>query len=269
MLLTKRVVHPSSLGPICLAFGLMTILISTTQAELVGLWEFEEGGDLTIATQGADLVLTGTDAAVPGSGTGVDAGAAQLGAGDYYTATHGIAPKGGNSFVNEWTLVMDVSYPEASAGSWMTFYQTNTSNSNDGDAFIRNAGPTGAIGVGATGYSTDVTVADTWYRVVFSVDNSSHHKTYVNGVEWVDGGAQGVDGRFSLDPIMHFFADNDGDDATINVSNIALYDQALNTGQVISLGGAGRAIPSIPEPASAVITLLTMIALAVAHRKRF
>jgi len=198
----------------------------------------------------------------------VDAGAAQLGVGDYYTATHGIAPNGGGNFVNKWTLAMDVSYPAASVGSWMTFYQTNSANSNDGEAFIRNSGPTGAVGVGAVGYSTDLTAADTWYRVVFSVDNSSHHKTYVNGIEWIDGGGQGVDGRFSLDPIVHFFADNDGDDATINVSNIAIYDLALSAGQVSSLGGAGRAIRAIPEPASAIVALLVVAPMAVLRRRR-
>ena len=57
----------------------------TVNADLAGLWEFENAGALTQATIGSDLALTGSEAAVAGSG-GPDTGAAQVGNGDFYTA---------------------------------------------------------------------------------------------------------------------------------------------------------------------------------------
>lgn len=232
-------------------------------ANLVGLWEFEDSGNLTAATIGSDLALTGADGAVAGSGTPSDLGASQLGVGDYYTVTHGIAPNGGGSYVNEFTILWDVMYPADTAGSWKTFWQTNTANSNDGDLFIS---PTGDIGVAATGYTVNTTSPDTWYRVVVSVDNDAFYRIYVNGNEWLDGAIQPVDGRFSLDPVFLVFADNDGDDALMNLSNLAVWDTALDAGAVGALGGAGRAI-AVPEPATLLLAFLGL-AGAVTLRRR-
>ena len=244
------------------------MMVGSAQGALVGLWEFEDGGDLNAATIGADLTQTlttgantGTVSAVAGSG-GPDTGAAQATLGAYFTMTHGIAPNGGGSFVNEYTLVMDISYPQASTGSWMSFYQTNTTNSNDGEGFIRADNQ--AIGVGATGYSTNTTVADTWYRVVFTMDGGTAHTTYVDGVEWVPASVQSLDGRFTLDPIMHILADDNGDDATMNLSNLAIFDTTLSANEVTALGGAGRVI--VPEPGS--LALLGLGGLLIARRRR-
>lgn len=230
----------------------------------VGLWEFENPAALNTATIGSNLALTGTDAASAGSGTMFDTGATQLGVGSFYTVTHGLAANGGGSYVNEYTLLWDINYPQATAGNWKTLYQTSVLNANDGDLFIRPSDPQGAIGVGDTGYSTNTTSADSWYRVVLSVDNGSHFKVYVDGNEWLNGAGQPVDGRFSLDPVFHILADNDGDDALMNVSNFAIWDSALDANAVAALGGAGRAL-GIPEPTSIALLLLSAMGV-VSHR---
>lgn len=231
----------------------------------VGLWEFENPAALYAATIGSDLALTGTDAAAAGSGTMFDTGATQLGVGSFYTVTHGLAANGGGAFVNEFTLLWDIMYPQATAASWKTLLQTSVLNANDGDLFIRPSDPQGAIGVGDTGYSTNTTGADTWYRVVLSVDNGSHFKVYVDGNEWLNGAGQPVDGRFSLDPVFHILADNDGDDALMNVSNFAIWDSALDANAIAALGGAGRAL-GIPEPTS--VSLLLLSAMGIVSQRR-
>ena len=76
---------------------------------------------------------------------------------------------------------------------------------------------------------------------------------------------QPVDGRFSLDPVFHILADNDGDDALMSVSNFAIWDSALDANAIAALGGAGRAL-NIPEPSSAVLMLL--LAMVPACRRR-
>jgi len=247
-------------------FMLVALAIHPAYGTLVGLWEFENAGSLTSATIGSSLALTGAESAVAGSGTPSDMGASRLGVGDYYPVTHGIAANGGGSFVNEYTILWDVMYPAATAGNWKTLWQTSTANANDGDLFIRPSGPQGAIGTFDTGYTTNTTSPDTWYRVVVSVDNGSFFRVYVDGNEWLNGVSQPVDGRFSLDPVFHVFADNDGDDALMNLSNLAVWDAALDANAIGALGGAGRAIP-IPEPTSMCLAFLALAGVLRLRRR--
>ena len=67
----------------------------------------------------------------------------------------------------------------------------------------------------------------------------------MNGDLWLDGSGQAVDGRFALDHVLLIFADNDGDDGTIDCSEIALWDVALNADQAAKLGNASTVLTSI------------------------
>ncbi len=204
---------------------------------LAGQWDFDNASDLLVATTGNDLALTGSHSAIAGIDTVAGDGAISIGPGSYYTATHGISPNGGGSYVNEWTYVVDFKYPTL---DWICFFQTNQSNGNDGDCFVRGGGGVpGSLGVSATGYTGWATVKDTWYRMVVTVDNDNFYKIYVNGELELDGTTQGIDGRFSLDPTVLLFADNNGEDEEIHVSMVALYNRALTASDVAELKGPG------------------------------
>ncbi len=208
-----------------------------------GAWEFN-GPDPNRATIGLPLELVGSVEVVPG----IDAadGAIQIGEGSYYVCTHGIAPNGGGAKVNEWTLLIDFSYPASSRSDppngYNDLFQTNPTNVDDADWTINSSG---AIGISAVGYSSAfgyTTNADTWYRLVVVVDNGVRHDVYVDGVEIFQGNQQGVDGRFSLaDAILLFCAGNsqDRDDAPINVSTVAIWDTPLGANDILAMGGAG------------------------------
>jgi len=243
---------------------LLLITVVTSQAraaapEPVSVWEFD-GPDTNGATLGAPLELVGSVQVVPGIAAGD--GAVQIGEGSYFVCTHGIAPNGGGSKVNEWTLLIDFSYPPSSRSDppngYDDLFQTNPTNVDDADWTINSAG---AIGIGAVGYSNAygyTTQGNTWYRHVLVVDNGTRHDIYVDGVEIFKGTQQGVDGRFSLaDRILLFCAGNrqDRDDAPINVSAVAFWDRALSANEVALLGRAGdgfftRKGASNPMPAN-------------------
>ena len=212
---------------------------------LTGRWLFDDPQDLTAADVGADLVLAGTDEAVEGMGEGD--GATRVGVGSYYIADHGIPPNGGGVYVNQYSVVVDLRLP--AIGVWYSLMQTNESNTNDGDWWIS---PGGAVGVGATGYSAELLQADTWYRLVLSVElgdgPGAHHDYYLDGLPVHRGMPQELDGRFCLDPTVLFLADQDGEDSELDVSSIWIFDRALSDGEAAALSGVSSIQPYLQSP---------------------
>ena len=209
-------------------------LLATVPAR-AGWWKFNDPSNLRKAEPGSgtDLTLIGTQAAASGPQTGN--GATRIGIGSYYKMQHQIPANGGGNFVNEYTLQYDFKVP--SLGVWHSFFQTSVSNSNDGDFFIN---PSGSIGVAAVSYSAYSINANEWYRLVISVKNGNHFTCYLDGQLLMIGNIQEVDGRFSIENMLLIFADDDGEDGEIYCSELAIWDQALNTEQVAELGGFGH-----------------------------
>jgi hypothetical protein len=253
---------------------LIAVLVSQVQAsvpEPKGIWEFN-APDTSGATTGAPLELVGT--VKPAAGITATDGAILIGEGSYYICTHGIAPNGGGAKVNEWTLLIDFSFPPSSLSDppsgYNDLFQTNPTNADDSDWTINSSG---AVGIGAVGYSSTkafTTKGNTWYRMVLVVDNGTRHDIYFDGVEIFKGNQQGVDGRFSLaSTILLFCAGNnqDRDDAPINVSTVAFWDKPLTAEDVAAIGRAGdgffvRKGASSPAPANGADDVLVTADLA-------
>jgi len=231
-------------------------------AGLTGFWEFSDSTNVAHATVGTDLGLhnvSGSDWVLGGLGGAIDVDRSA-----WLIITHNIAPgTGGGSYVNEWSILMDIMVPQSSMGNWVALYQTNTANTNDGDFFVKN-NPAGQIGVAATGYSTNTISGDTWYRVVVSVDNPDFYTICVDGVQWREGTPQSIDGRFSLDPTLLAFADEDGEDYPKYCSTLAMWNRPLTGAEIASVGNASTVI--VPEPAT--IALLCLGGLGIIGRKR-
>lgn len=220
--------------------------------EPAGLWEFNSLTNLTRATIGNDLELVGSHSMV----AGIDGGdrATSIGVGSYYICTSGIAPNGGGNYVNEYTLLYDLSYPASSLGEWGSILQTNQINNNDGEYFKH---PTDeSWGVGDLGYSDNrqrgefYSEADTWYRMVLSVklamDGTEFFNLYIDGelacthdIDWL-----GTDGRFSIEERVLFFADENGEDTELHISNLAIWDHPLTEEEIAELGIAGTPFAS-------------------------
>jgi len=220
-----------------LTFVIFALFVSFTAnaqvPERKGWWKFDDPTDLVKAQTGSPLILIGNSTSVDGPAAGNKA--IEIPLGSSLDMTHGIAPSGGST-VNEYSLQIDFSIPEP--GIWHTFFQTDPTNSDDGELFINK---TNSIGVSATGYSTKAISANTWYRMIVSVKNGEFFRIYIDGVLWLDGTAGAVDSRFGLASSLMLFGDNDGDDGTIDCSEVGIWDVALDADQAATLGGANNA----------------------------
>ena len=233
---------------------LMLSIVSAVSASPFGLWEFN-AGTLTQATVGSNLGLTG--AITTAAGVDVSDGAAFVGQGSYLTIT------GMGMGTGTWSMLMDIKFPASTIGSYQSLYQSSPTNANDGECFLHNSRHD--IGGSATGYSTNTVVADTWYRMVFAWDISTDsYGLYVDGVNWDDAIADpGQMDRYNLEDILHLFADNDGEDPGIYVSNVAFWTSELSAADAANLGVAGDVIP---EPAT--ICLLGFGAIGFIRRRK-
>jgi PKD repeat protein/predicted phosphodiesterase len=221
-------------------------IIPTEHPDIVGLWEFNNESELTVPTIGNSLVLNGSHTAIAGP-SGED-GAVSIGSGSYYTCYHDIAGNGGGSEVNEYSLVFD--FRVSSISEWHCFYQANASNSNDGELFINTSGQIGRTTSGP-GYSSYSVIPNEWYRMVVAVDLGNFYRVYLDGALILNGGSLSVNGEYSLYPVtadnlVHFFADNNGEDAQIDIALAAIYNKTVDQTEVTSLGGYGHNINPIP-----------------------
>lgn len=213
-------------------------------ANLVGLWLFDREANLGHATVGADLVRVGASPTWSRA-LADDAGTNLLGAittaggtANYLRCVHGIAPNGGGGYVNRYTVVMDLLSPPSSRSAWRSILQTSESNGNDGDYFISASD---RVGVAALGYGEAINESR-WTRLVmtFALEataSSSVIRTYLNGALHYTHTGQARDGRFSLGPSVLWFADEDNENAPLQVAAIALFDGPLSAAEVAALGG--------------------------------
>ncbi len=212
-------------------FLFVAVLTANAQVpDRAGWWKFDNASDMLTAETGTALLLSGTQLSVPGPAEGNLA--TQLGLGSYLIMEHGIAPNLGGTNVNDYSVQIDFSVPEA--GIWHSFIQTRLANDDDADLFTRSSD--NSIGTSATGYSENTIEADTWYRMLITVKNGEFFKVYMNGALWLDGTLQDVDGRWSLGDTLLLFADNDGDDGIIDCAEAAIWDVALTAAEVLELG---------------------------------
>lgn len=261
------------------AAAVLALSGSLTQgATLNGLWLFNNPGNLGQATVGTNLAINGTAPAYSAS-LADDFATAQTGVvttvtgtGNGFTATHNIAPNGGGARVNDYSVLVDLFSPAASRSSWRTIFQTEPSNfDDDGEYFIRNN--TDLMGTASLTYSTNPINEAKWTRMVLTfhldpVQGSSSVNLFLDGTLFFTHSAADSDvlrdDRFSLGSTILFFHDDDDENASLNIGNLAIWDGVLTAGEVSALGGAGAAVP---EPATGVFALAAA-GLGLVRRRR-
>ncbi len=214
---------------------LVTNLSIAVIPERTGWWKFDNASTLLKAESGYGEALSLIGTHYPMAGPESGNGAALIGTGSYYKMNHAIAPNGGGSKVNEYTLQFD--FKILKNGVWNCFYQTAPANNNDGELFINTSGN---IGVAAVGYSTATVTPNEWYRLLISVKNGKQFTYYLDGELLLSGVSQAIDGRFSLENQVLVFADEDGEDAPVYCAELAIWNRALTAAEAKELGGYGH-----------------------------
>ena len=221
-------------------------LIPANWPNLIGYWKFQDTTDLTHASVGNDLILIGQHEWLQGASFGDTA--IRIDTGSYYKFYHNIAPNGGGDSVNQYTLMFD--FKVLNFDRWHSFFQTDTTNQNDGDCFIKPFPDSipGTIGVGFTEYSSDSILPNEWYRLVISVNLGHFYNYYLNGALLHTGDTTDIqiDDRFALTEAILFFADNNQEDDTIDIASIAMFDTCLTPTQIAQLGSIDPCVANPP-----------------------
>ena len=131
-----------------------------------------------------------------------------------------------NTYTILWDVKSDNYYP------YTPLLQNDLTDTKDGSLFL-NKNMVG-LNAGSLGYHGTLTNGN-WYRIVFVVNNN-YATVYVNG-EKVGASASAVAQHWQLSTGALFFADEDGEEETIQTSEIRFWNEALTAAQVLQLGG--------------------------------
>jgi alkylhydroperoxidase/carboxymuconolactone decarboxylase family protein YurZ len=156
-----------------------------------------------------------------------------------YVMTHGIAPNGGGTRVNQYTLIMDVYVDTAGPGAASLWQTSSANNTDDGDLFWQGSN----FGQGGGGYNgTGAFTAGAWHRVAAAYNMAANPPVvtkYVDGIFQDDWTAnQSLDNpRRSLAATAILFGDGDQDERRVMyVSSVQIREGALSKPELESLG---------------------------------
>jgi len=131
-----------------------------------------------------------------------------------------------NGGINTYTIVYDLLYTD---DFWVPLIQTNKTNGNDGDFFIKGQ----SHNIGLSSWYGGYTYTNTWHRIALVVKDNAP-TAYLDGEKT---GSTTANSRFEIDP-GHFlvFIDEDGEDSEVHLSRIAFWLGDLTENQIKTLG---------------------------------
>jgi hypothetical protein len=243
----------------------VTVTVSTSSPGITGQWDFNQG-DLS-ASFGQPLTYSSPQVQTDTSfGTTTSFGISDIagqpskvlhwvptsGASGGYVMNHGIAPNGGGTKVNQYTVIIDLMYPDTSG--FKSLWQTGAPGDADGEVFFNGAG----LGI-ASLYSGSLLTPGEWHRVAISFDLTQRELgKYVDGVNVVTGqiGATpfgpheaqylsaattaaaggGVDLRWSLNATAQLLADEDNEVKEVYVSSVQIRNGRMSDAAIAAMG---------------------------------
>jgi len=133
-------------------------------------------------------------------------------------------------------------------------FQTDTSQSGDGELFIRSDG-----GIGINGDYDGTVIPNTWHRLVITVEDQGDGTAILS--KYLDGAfldSQSVSaGRFTIDQTTGFLllTDNDNETSPGYLAHFGLSEEVLGAAAIAALGGADGDGPFDAPAAGATKTL--------------
>lgn len=131
--------------------------------------------------------------------------------------------------LDTYTWSMDIHLAQTSG--YTSLFQNDLTNTKDGSLFVYN----GTIGknVADLGYHGMITSAG-WHRIVFAVrDNMA--RLYIDG-SLVSQSASASELNWQLSTGALFFADQDGEEHTVEIADLRFWDKMLTATQIAELG---------------------------------
>ena len=172
--------------------------------------------------------------------------AALLTRGTLLRANHRLAPNGGGTQVNQYSIVMDVLFPTPPT-SLQALFHPSQFNTDDAEWFLNGSGELGLKGAfgGHVGFGE-------WHRLAWVVDSSDPGLwIYVDG-NLVHHTTQGLplDGRYSLGFTAILFSDNNQENGPVVINSLQIRGEAMSPAAVLALGSASASGIPIVYPSA-------------------
>ena len=256
------------------------------------VWTFGNAGDRLAAAQGPGVLTfwdpdgTNWGGGATAFGTASGFGLPALPGGDAsvmrfptcsaregYVVAHGGAANGAygdtDGLTSNYTVILDILYPAANDGVWRALWQTDMTNGQDAEFYVRNV-PSGGIGINGN-YQGRIK-PDTWHRVAIVVraaPGEGYYQRFIDG-QFVGGyGTTGsaVDVRFAAGPELLFFTDDGAETAGGYLSSLRVVDRAMTMDEIKALGGAHAGGAMVAGPAApGYDVVMPRLARAIGHR---
>ena len=205
--------------------------------EVLGAWTFDDtydllnGGNLPSILQGAfkgsegpeknsDLASIGI---VPTAGPVEDNGAISIPKDTYLWLT----PNANTDVLRDYTILFDIK--PADLTGYKAIFQSDVTNQDDAGLFIKN----NQVGRGGSiGYVGNLQL-DKWYRLLFVVKDG-RAGLYLDGEKVGESSSQQSYWTITNETLL--FADNDGEEGTVDVAGMRFWDLPLSDTQAKRLG---------------------------------
>ena len=199
-----------------------------------GMWLFDDINDLFKAEIGKPLIEVSSGIIItPADGPTPEDKAVFIPELSYLKCQHGISPNPGKTYVNEYTLSMNL---KLTSFRWFSIADINSAN-NNGELFIS---PYGEISVNGYWNSASANMKlNEWHRVMYSIKLDEFVKIYLDGnlVKTISTNASWVDGMYALRPELLLFKDDNSwnDRNNAYTSEIIIWGTSLNNMEAAQL----------------------------------
>ncbi|MCF6288421.1 MAG: metallophosphoesterase [Proteobacteria bacterium] len=144
----------------------------------------------------------------------------------------------GGATVSDYTMVWDYFRPAPSWDSWMSLYQTDLSNTNDGELFINPFNDGIGINGDFAGKVADGVGNIGWNRIAVTRAVDGTMKKYIDGqLVGTQVEATGPSSRWDINGSFLLFADENNETSGGYLSSFRFVDSVLNQSTIAALGG--------------------------------